>query len=155
LPFFIGVFGIGSQRRYPEKEISMNKQVKWWSTVSIWIAVLVATFSFNGCARSMGPRYVMPLEQMIESAKTKADHESLAAYYEEEAMLLQEDAEQHERTAKSYEKMDNYFGYSGMLVQHCNHIATKYREAAEENWALAKLHRDLAVKAELLQALRM
>ncbi|MGH8578761.1 MAG: hypothetical protein ACREVK_01105 [Gammaproteobacteria bacterium] len=85
------------------------------------------------------------MEQAIENAKTKADHEALAAHFEQEAKMMKDKAEEHLRMAKAYgalrHKAASTFG------QHCEAVASQYEAAATENLALAKLHRQLAEEA--------
>ena len=90
------------------------------------------------------------MEQQIIGAKSKADHEVLAAQYEQEAKGLQAKAQEHKQMAKAYDKADGYFGSKGKfdMARHCNNIAQKYEDAAKENLALAKMHRSMAEKAK-------
>jgi hypothetical protein len=90
----------------------------------------------------------------VESARTKADHEALAAHYEQEAKELQDKAARHERTAKAYAR-DPYRASGPRSrptpppspFQHCEALASSYRKAAAENLELAKVHRQLAEEA--------
>ena len=88
------------------------------------------------------------LEQGIESAKTKADHEAIAVLYEQEAKTLQEKAEKHLGLANRYGSLGSYETVKGGMVEHCNAIARKYQEAAKEYLELAKLHREMAAQAQ-------
>ena len=83
----------------------------------------------------------------IQSATTKADHEALAAHYEQEAKELQAKAAAHQDMARSYERSGGYVSAKSNLIQHCRDLSARYREAANENLALAKQHRELAAEA--------
>ena len=109
--------------------------------------LLALSLSLGGYALSAGQES-SSLVQKIESAKTRADHEALAAFYEQEAKTAQAKAEQHQEMAEHYKKGFGYGNSKATLIQHCNYIARKYQEAAKENLALAKLHRELAAKAQ-------
>jgi hypothetical protein len=87
----------------------------------------------------MGPR--------IQEAETKADHEALAAHYEEEAARLQDKAIEHRRMAKVYARGIVYRARRNTLVEHCEFLASKYQEVAGETLGLAKLHRQFAAEA--------
>ncbi|MDE2423946.1 MAG: hypothetical protein KGN31_07020 [Betaproteobacteria bacterium] len=89
----------------------------------------------------------LSVEQKIIDAKSKTDHEALAAQYEKDAKDLQAKAQEHKEMARAYEKI-GYLTEKHDFVRHCNSLAQKYEEAAKENLALAKLHRGLAVKAK-------
>jgi hypothetical protein len=113
----------------------------WTKAVLVSGAVLL---SMEACT-SVGK---MPhdMETVIQSATTKADHEALAAHYEQEAKALQDKATEHERMAQAYTK-SVYPRMKTSLAQHCATIATKYREAAKENRELAREHHELAAEA--------
>jgi hypothetical protein len=87
------------------------------------------------------------MNTMIQQASTKADHEALAAHYEEEARALRAKATEHEMRAQAYAKGGGYVKGKTNLIQHCNVLAAKYREVATEYLDLAKEHRELAAAA--------
>ncbi|MGH8245838.1 MAG: hypothetical protein ACREUU_05330 [Gammaproteobacteria bacterium] len=87
------------------------------------------------------------LDQRIIEAKSKKEHESLAQYFEQEAQVLEEKAERHQKLAEDYEKGGSYEKVKGFMLQHCNAMIRNYRQAAEENLALAKMHRELGAGA--------
>ncbi len=84
------------------------------------------------------------VEQMITEAKTPADHEAIAAYYDKEAADAHERHAKHRQMAANYKKAgaQNKSGFS----THCRLIAARYEKTAKEFEALAKLHRDMATK---------
>lgn len=84
----------------------------------------------------------MPIE-------TKADHEKLAAAYEDEAKLLQQKIEQHERMNTVYQAMGGGGKLGGaQLGNHCKSIIKSYKSAIEDNLALAKYHHEMAASAQ-------
>ena len=86
------------------------------------------------------------LEQMISAAKSKADHEALAAHYEAEAKQALDRAERHLRMEKNYRGLESG-GKGPKFSQHCKNLVAKYQEAAEENRQLADLHHEMAREA--------
>ena len=85
------------------------------------------------------------LEQMISTAKSKVDHEALAAHYETEAKHSLDLAEQHKQMEKNYRVLET--GSKGPKFSiHCKNLAAKYQGAAEENSKLAKLHHQMATQ---------
>lgn len=113
--------------------------------------LLALSLSLGGYALSAGQEASSPV-QKIETAKTRADYEALAAFYEQEAKSLQAKAEEHKEMGKAYSKIGHLSGTAFKakhnLVQHCDRLVEKYKGAAQENLALAKLHRELAAKAK-------
>ena len=87
------------------------------------------------------------MEPLIRNARTKADHEALAAHYEEEAKALEGKAAEHERFAQVYAGQLDSPRVKLNQPQHCRNLAAKYREAAAENLELAKEHHQLAEAA--------
>lgn len=86
------------------------------------------------------------VEQMITEAKTPADHEEIAAYYEKEAQAAREQQARHQRMAESYARIPVLEKKSG-LVSHCNAIAKKYEDMAKDYEDLAMLHKEMAKSA--------
>ncbi|MGE0823490.1 MAG: hypothetical protein AB7G75_24365 [Candidatus Binatia bacterium] len=86
------------------------------------------------------------IDQMIAEAKTPADHEAIAAYYEKQAQKAHQKHAKHEKMKERYEKNPalNKSGFS----THCDLIAANYDKTAKEYEALAKLHKDMAKSAE-------
>lgn len=86
------------------------------------------------------------VEQMITEAKTPADHEAIAAYYDEEAKDAREKHAKHQQMEEFYKKSPalNKAGFS----THCDLIAANYDKTAKEYEALAKMHRDMAKSAQ-------
>ncbi len=112
----------------------------------VWSAALAATLTLGGYAFG-ADQQPAALEQKIVGATTRADHESMAASYEQEAKALQAKAEEHRQMARAYGKI-GFLKEKHNLVQHCDSLVKKYQEAAKENLALAKIHREIAVKAQ-------
>ena len=90
----------------------------------------------------------MSLDQMIENAKTKADHEAIAKHYEAEAKTYQAMAEQHKKMEASYQIMSQGKGGVAGFVAHCKKLVSKYEELAKEDLELARLHRQFAKKLD-------
>ena len=86
----------------------------------------------------------------VESIESKADHEQVAAMYEEEASLLRGKLAQHERMAKLYEHSKHRAGKrrGASMLNHCKSIITSYNAAIADNAELAKHHRAMAAEVE-------
>jgi hypothetical protein len=86
------------------------------------------------------------IEQMITTAKSPADHEAIAAYYDKEAQALHAKHAEHQTMGEWYKKNPtlNKSGFS----THCDLIAANYDKTAKEYEAMAKLHREMAKSAK-------
>jgi hypothetical protein len=87
------------------------------------------------------------IDDMIAEAKSPADHEAIAAYYDKQAAEAEAEAEQHKKMADTYAKLRpdapakaTYKPLSG----HCRAEAKYYEGIATENRALAAAHRKMA-----------
>ena len=82
----------------------------------------------------------------LAAAKTPADHETAAKVFEEEAAALDKKVAFHADLAKTY-------GASGgksvqnQIAKHCMVLEKEYKEAAQQNRALAALEHKLAKTA--------
>lgn len=90
------------------------------------------------------------LMHMIQTAKTPADHEKIAAVYEQQARADEAAAANHRRMESLYKGIDPTGGgrSSGQMAAHCKRTADDYSHAAAEHSALAKLHREAAAAAQ-------
>lgn len=105
----------------------------------------VAVLALGACAASGGQRADL-LQGKVRSARTRADHEELSAYYEGEAARLDAEASKHEEIARSYAGLS--IGVNdGVWARHCMALAARLREAAQESLALAALHDRAAANA--------
>lgn len=124
----------------------MNKNL--WLMSGIFAALLAVNLSLSGCISS-GSQKPARLQEKIEDARTKADHEELAAYYEQEARTAQAKAQLHLDQAESYRR-GAPFVYPRLtapyLADHCVSIAGKHQKVADENLKPAKSYRDLAAR---------
>lgn len=79
------------------------------------------------------------IEQQIREAKTPADHQALATWYEKEAQAAQQLASKHfmmrqvYAAARAMERHDQ-------AGEHCAFVAKKYQEMAKEYETLAAIH---------------
>jgi outer membrane murein-binding lipoprotein Lpp len=131
---------------------SENKMTKMHtkSTRRALTALVAAAIALAGCA-AQGPSTPAGLEQKIEQAVSRVDHEDIAAQYERQAELDAAAAKRHQGYAATYLK--NRAPRSGpeahlALAKHCEALAQTYRQASEQNLEMAKLHRELAAQAK-------
>ncbi len=123
-------------------------------------AILLAAIALalGGCAAE-GPVKPAGIEQMIETARTRANHLDIAASYEQEAERDKAAAERHRDLAQAYARGWVWAGpkVGGVVsaskgnqafVTHCENLTRLYLQAAEENLTLAKAHRSLAADAK-------
>jgi hypothetical protein len=85
------------------------------------------------------------IAQQIREAKTPADHQALAAWYEKEAQAAEQLASKHfmmrqvYAAARAMERKDQ-------AGEHCAFVAKKYQEMAKEYESLAVIHNMVAAQ---------
>jgi hypothetical protein len=129
-----------------------------------WLVLGAGTFlaavvlALGGCPAE-GPVKSAGLEQKIEVARTRADHQEIAAAYERQAGVDREAMERHRKLARAYEQgwvwaPPSAGGVSSgrrenkSLVAHCENLARMYQQAAEENLAMAREHHQIAAETK-------
>ena len=82
----------------------------------------------------------------IASAKTAADHETIARTYESEAVRLEGEAAAHAELAKIYGSYTSPKLYSAEMEKQCKELARDLKASAVLNRKLAALHRRIATE---------
>ena len=109
------------------------------------MALLLMAAVLTGCASA--PSSSPELLRKIESARTRSDHEGLAAYYAQQAAAARASAVEHRKMATTYTTM--FAGGKGpSMSSHCNAIVEKQEAVAIEYEAMAAGHRQLAEQAK-------
>lgn len=83
------------------------------------------------------------IEQQIRDAKTAADHQAIAAFYEKEAQAAHKLHKTHVTMEAAY-AASRTMQEKGRPVEHCRVIAEKYRDVAKEYETLAAMHKTMA-----------
>lgn len=112
-----------------------------------WFAgtlVLAATFAVSAPPAAAADDAHMG--KMIESAKTAADHEAIAADYDKLAAEAAAKAAEHKAMAERYRRAGGP-GSKGGFAEHCDGLVVIFNGAAKEYKALADMHRAQAKSA--------
>ena len=86
------------------------------------------------------------LNQSIADAKTPADHEAIAAYYDKEAADNESKSKVHHSTHATYDAFKAMKPVG--MGDHCDQLGKYFEKAAHEDKALANDHREMAKKAQ-------
>jgi hypothetical protein len=79
------------------------------------------------------------LAQSVANAKTAADHEAIAAYYDQEAAEAEKKAALHRQSASNLKPVG--------MANMCNSLAEYWGKVAEQDKQLASAHRKMAKAA--------
>jgi hypothetical protein len=92
------------------------------------------------------------LQNLIVNAETKAEHERVAQYFDDEAARYEEEAKDHGELASRFHKNDASMPtkHPGgtQTFQHCDSLSKSLSQAAKDAHALAAEHREMAKQAK-------
>jgi hypothetical protein len=88
------------------------------------------------------------LVQRIETARTPADHEKLASYYDREASAARASAAAHRKMATSYQGTVAGGRGGASMPAHCNAIVRSQEAIATEYEGMAAAHRQMGQQAK-------
>jgi hypothetical protein len=109
--------------------------------------LLLAGIAMSGCA-GLATAPSPALQQQIEAARTRADHEALVKYYNGAAATARANAAEHRKMATSYQGMISGGRGAGNMPAHCNAIASSYEGIATQFDGMAAGHRQMAEQAK-------
>ena len=111
---------------------------------SVLLLIGIALTGCAGVATVPSPA----LQQQIEAARTRADHEALVTYYDREAAAARTKAAEHRKMARSYQGMVLGGRGGSSMPAHCNAIVSSYEGIASEYDGMAASHRQMAGQAK-------
>lgn len=122
----------------------MNNLLKWPALVS---SALLVSLALAGCVSTLTSAPSAATQQRIEAAQTRADHEALASFYDQEAANARAAAVEHRKMAKGYLSYQPGRG-GGNMVAHCNSVASSYDKIAVDFDGMSASHRRMAGQAK-------
>lgn len=124
--------------------------MKTWRSASV--VAIVLTIGVLGYLPLGSAEEGKNIAQMITAAKTPADHEAIAAFYQEESANLKKEAEQHAGVAKKVASEAGgqlpWASHHYEWAEHCRKLADSLGQAAQEAQSLAKIHESIAQSSE-------
>lgn len=115
--------------------------------IKAWALALVVTAAVAAPAYRAFAVDDSDLDAKIVAAKTPADHEAIAAYYEGKAADAKAKAAEHKKLSAEYKKSIGTLSKTH-FHQHCDSLVSIYSAAAKEFDALAKSHHEMAKHAK-------
>ena len=120
---------------------------KHWKSAHCIAMALALSAVLAGCAS--GPKPPSPeLQQQIEAARTRSDHEALASQYVRQAAEARASAAEHRRMATTYTRMSSSGRGGSAMPAHCNVIASSQDGIAAAYDGMAADHRQMASQAK-------
>lgn len=91
----------------------------------------------------------MDMTQAVQRASTRSDHAALAKHYEDAAKEMQTKVDEHKKLLAQYQAKKALYGkHAQDLMNHCQGLIRIYEQAAAENMAMVKSHREMAAEAK-------
>lgn len=113
-------------------------------------AVLTAFLTLGlvaGCAQP-NP-HPMDMTVAVQNAKSPADHEALAAHYEQAAKDAKAKADEHKKLLDQYKAHSYLYGRQAQAFEaHCEALIRSYEQVADANAKMAKMHRQMTDGAQ-------
>jgi hypothetical protein len=115
--------------------------MKWLKSI-VAIAAVLGSITMTYMAFGAADEWAN-IEQRIRDAKTPADHQAIAAFYEKEAQAAHKLHNQHVNMEAAY-AASRIMQEKARPTEHCRVIAERYRDIAKEYETLAAMHKNLA-----------
>lgn len=124
----------------------MNRVVMAAMGAAALLAAVTLPAHYAGAADDAG------IMERVQSAKTAADHESLAQLYDTQAADATAKAAEHRKMGQAYKGLSGTAtgkGYAtSAMPQHCEALAKDFDSEAKNFKAMAEAHRQLAKTAK-------
>jgi len=119
---------------------------------AVALVLVISVVGFISAAQQQKPEKLTEkqLLSLIATAKTPAEHQRIAEYYQEKAQEYLAQAKEHEEMAEAYKKnpMTNSSKFATGTVNHCEYFAQSFKEMAAKMQDLANMHEQMAKDAE-------
>ena len=109
--------------------------------------LLLSGIALGGCA-GLATSPSSTLQQQIEGARTRADHEALVKHYTGEAATARAKAAEHRKLAASYLRMPMGGRGGTNMSAHCNAIANSFDSVASQYDGMVASHQQMAAEAK-------
>jgi hypothetical protein len=122
-----------------DRAMSQRLRVKRWFTPTIAgvaVVVIMALVSLPVSTAREGKNIV----QKVRDAKTPADQQAIAAFFEKEAQAAQQAAKQHNELKAVYAAKPDM----QTMVSHCDMLVKDYQDIAKELEGMAEMHKKMA-----------
>ena len=116
--------------------------------IPLFFALLSASYS---SAQQTKPGHLSKrqLNSLIATAKTLAEHQRIAQYYQAKAQDYLAQAKEHEQMVAAYKANPSLTAKSqASTINHCEYFVQTFKDLAAKSQELAQLHDQMAKDAE-------
>lgn len=111
------------------------------------VATMVAAFAAT-IPLAFSANAADDIAAMIANAKTAADHEAIATYYDKEAATAKESAARHTKMLAVIKTQGGPAIAKWHMDKHCEDLIQQYESAAKMYGEMAAAHREMAKDAK-------
>ena len=129
----------------------MKRTISIFSILSLAFVMTVAAFGQTTSAQQTEAEHFSKrqLNTLIAEAKTPAEHQRIAQYYQAKAQDYLAQAKEHEQMVAAYKANPSLTAKSqASTINHCEYFVKTFNELAVKSQELAKLHEQMATDAE-------
>lgn len=114
--------------------------------LAVALLMLIGT-GLSGCA-GLATAPTPALQRQIETASSRAQHETLMTHYTQEAATARAKSVEHRQMGRSYQAAPAMGRGGGSVQAHCNSTASSYEEIASRYDSMAANHQELSTAAK-------
>ena len=129
----------------------MKRTISILSILSLAFVMTLAAFGQTTSAQQTKPEHFSKrqLNTLIAEARTPAEHQSIAQYYQAKAQDYLAQAKEHEQMLAAYKANPSIGAKSrAAFVDHCKSYSQYSKDMAVESQELAQLHEQIARDVE-------
>ncbi len=119
--------------------------------LSLVFVLTVAAFAQAAPAQQPKPEHLskQQLNTLIATAKTPAEHERIAQYYQAKVLYYLAQSKEHEQMVAAYNANPSRGGKSrATFIDHCEYSVQHFKDLTVKSQELAQLHEQMANDAE-------
>jgi hypothetical protein len=129
----------------------MKRTISIFSILSLAFVITVAAFGQTASAQQTKPEHFSKrqLNTLIATAKTPAEHQRIAQYYQAKAQDYLSQSKEHQQMVDAYKANPSLTAKSqASTINHCEYFVQTFKDLAAKSQELAQLHGQMATEAE-------
>ena len=129
----------------------MKRTLSILSMFSLALVMTVAAFGQTASTQQTKPEHFSKrqLNSLIATAKTPAEHQRIAQYYQAKAQDYLAQAEEHEQMVAAYKANPSLTAKSqASTINHCEYFVQTFKDLAAKSQELAQLHEQMGNDVE-------
>src|SRR5260370_91002 len=130
----------------------MKRTIRILSILSLAFVMTVAAFGQTTSTQQTKPEHLSKgqLNSLISTAKTPAEHQRIAQFYQSRAQDYLAQSKEHEAMVAAYKANPSLINNKNQAstINHCGYFVQTFKNLAVKSQELAQLHEQMAKEAE-------